>query len=112
MAKRPSPGGFDLGADDFVVIPHTTYQKQFGIRANQRRRAARCAACRSRAVPREGVPREQAMREVEEVMRIRHGLRLDQPNDFDLVTQDAILAFWDQISRRRSWRSSCCRRSR
>ena len=50
------------------------------------------------ALPREGVPREQAMREVEDVMRIRHGLRLDQPNDFDLVTQDAILAIWDQIS--------------
>jgi putative ABC transport system permease protein len=38
------------------------------------------------------------MREVEEVMRIRHNLRLDQPNDFDLVTQDAILKLWDQIS--------------
>ena len=38
------------------------------------------------------------MREVEEVMRIRHGLRLDEPNDFDLVTQDAILAFLDQIT--------------
>ena len=50
------------------------------------------------AVPREGVPREQAMREVEEVMRIRHGLRLDEPNDFDIVTQDAILEFWDQIT--------------
>ena len=27
------------------------------------------------------------MREVEAVMRIRHGLTLDKPNDFDLVTQ-------------------------
>ena len=31
-------------------------------------------------------------------MRIRHNLRLDQPNDFDIVTQDAILKVWDQIS--------------
>jgi putative ABC transport system permease protein len=38
------------------------------------------------------------MREVEEIMRIRHGLTLDKPNDFDLVTQDAILRVWDQIS--------------
>ena len=38
------------------------------------------------------------MREVEAVMRIRHGLTLDKPNDFDLVTQDAILKVWDQIS--------------
>ena len=30
---------------------------------------------------------------------MRHGLRLDEPNDFDLVTQDAALAVWDQVSR-------------
>jgi len=38
------------------------------------------------------------MRDIQEVMRIRHGLRLDEPDDFDLVTQDAILQVWDQIS--------------
>ena len=48
-------------------------------------------------VPREGM-REEAMREVEALMRIRHKLNLDQPNDFDLATQDAILKVWDQIS--------------
>jgi putative ABC transport system permease protein len=31
-------------------------------------------------------------------MRIRHNLKLDDPNDFDLVTSDAILKIWDQIS--------------
>jgi putative ABC transport system permease protein len=44
------------------------------------------------------VPLKQAMREVEDVMRVRHGLRLDQPTIFDVVTQDAVLAIWDQIS--------------
>ena len=38
------------------------------------------------------------MREIQEIMRIRHGLRLDEPDDFDLATQDAILDVWDQIS--------------
>ena len=38
------------------------------------------------------------MAEVERVMRIRHGLKLDEPNDFDLLTQDAVLKLWDQIS--------------
>jgi putative ABC transport system permease protein len=51
------------------------------------------------AVPREGVSRGQAMAEVEEVMRIRHSLRLDEPNDFDIITQDAILGLWNQITR-------------
>ncbi len=50
-------------------------------------------------LPKEGVTREEAMSEVETIMRIRHGLTLDKPNDFDLVTSDAILAVWDQISR-------------
>ena len=50
------------------------------------------------AVPREDASREKALRDVTEVMRIRHGLRLDDPNDFDIVTQDAVLRLWDQIS--------------
>jgi putative ABC transport system permease protein len=32
-------------------------------------------------------------------MRIRHGLKLDEPNDFDVLTQDAALRVWDQVSR-------------
>jgi putative ABC transport system permease protein len=84
-------------ADAFAVIPQTAYQKQFGLRAvNVGRGEFRPIMIG--ALPREGVSREQAMREVEDVMRIRHGLRLDQPNDFDLVTQDAVLELWDQIS--------------
>jgi putative ABC transport system permease protein len=97
MAKRPSPGGFDTGQDDFVVVPHTTYQKITGIRANVVTRGV-MRSVQVAAVPAEGVAREQAMREIEELMRIRHGLRLDEPNDFDLVTQDAIMAFFDQIT--------------
>ena len=96
-APRPSPGGFDVGVDDFVVIPHTTYQKQFGIRAFQQGRGEMRSIIIS-AVPREGTPKEVALREVESVMRARHGLRLDEPNDFDLVTQDAVLETWNQIS--------------
>jgi putative ABC transport system permease protein len=97
MAKRPSPGGFNLGQDDFVIVPHTTYQKHFGIRANDTARG-QLRSVQISAVPREGAPREDALREIETIMRVRHGLRLDQPNDFDMVTQDAILQIWDQIS--------------
>ena len=41
---------------------------------------------------------KDAIRDVTEVMRIRHGLRLDEPNDFDIINQDAALRLWDQIS--------------
>ena len=97
MAKRPSPGGFDIGADDYVIIPHTTYQKLYGVRANTLGRGE-LRSVQLALVPREGVPRADAMREVEQIMRIRHGLRLDEPNDFDIITQDAILEVWDQVS--------------
>jgi putative ABC transport system permease protein len=49
-------------------------------------------------VPRPDATRDQAMREIEEIMRIRHNLRLDEENDFDLVTQDAIMRVWEQFS--------------
>jgi putative ABC transport system permease protein len=38
------------------------------------------------------------MADVQRVMRIRHGLKLDQPDDFDMSTQDQLLKLWDRIS--------------
>jgi len=49
-------------------------------------------------VPREGVKQADAIADVQRVMRIRHGLRLDEPDDFDILTQDAFLKLWDRIS--------------
>ena len=95
--KRPAAGGFSLGQDDFIIIPYTVYRKQFGNERIRRGPFGGMAAMIA-VVPREGASRDDTMREVEAVMRIRHGLTLDKPNDFDLVTQDAILKVWDQIS--------------
>ncbi|HXG55696.1 MAG TPA: ABC transporter permease [Vicinamibacterales bacterium] len=91
VGKRPSPGGLS-GADDFVVIPYTTHEKFYG-RTGLFNRSAMIAV-----VPREDVGREAAMRDVEELMRIRHNVHLDDPNDFDLLTQDAMMKVWDQFS--------------
>ena len=93
----PSPGGFNMGQDDFVVIPQTSYQKQFGIKA-ERMFGGDLRAVMIAAIPHDGVDRDDALADIERVMRIRHRLRLDEANDFDLMTQDAILALWDQIS--------------
>ena len=97
IGKRPAAGGFSLGQDDFAIIPYTAFRKQFG---NERIRRGPFGgqAAMIAVVPRDDVSREEAMREVEAVMRIRHGLTLDKPNDFDLVTQDAVLKVWEQIS--------------
>jgi putative ABC transport system permease protein len=92
LGKRPNMGGLAQGADDFVVIPYTTHEKFYG-KVGIFNRSAMIPV-----VPRDGVPRDEAMREVEELMRIRHNLRLDEPNDFDLLTQDAMMKVWDQFS--------------
>ena len=92
--KQPS---FGPSQDDFVIIPFTAWRKQFG---SERARSGPFggAPVMIAVVPHEWASRDDALREVEAVMRIRHGLTLDKPSDFDLVTQDAILKVWDQIS--------------
>src|SRR5258705_2322943 len=103
LGPRPSPGGFG-GADDFALIPYGTHEKMFGkvLKGSAKISAGSFNPAVFRTamiavVPREGA-RETAMQEVEAVLRIRHNLKLDSPNDFDLATQDAVLKVWDQIS--------------
>jgi putative ABC transport system permease protein len=99
--KRPGIGGFNAGQDDFVVIPYTTYQRQFGVRGifvGSGRSGGTLVPIQIAAVPRDEIDQATAIADVERVMRIRHGLKLDEPNDFDVATQDAILALWDRIS--------------
>jgi putative ABC transport system permease protein len=97
LGRRPAAGGFNLGQDDFVVIPETTYRKQFGITVF-RRGGVTHQSVMIAAAPRDDGGRDALVAEVEEIMRIRHGLTLDQPNDFDVVTQDAALDVWNQVS--------------
>ena len=104
LGKRPSPGGFSSGADDFAVIPFTAHEKFYGrvLKGSAKISATSFNPAVFRTamiaiVLREGM-RDAAMREVEALMRVRHKLNLEQPSDFDLVTQDAVLKVWDQIS--------------
>ena len=96
FGKRPNPLGGNQ-ADEFAIIPHTTWQKVYGADA------LRIFGIVHRdvsiiVIPREDVPQAAAMREVEEIMRARHGLRLDQESDFDIGTQDALFKVWERIS--------------
>ena len=95
--KRPSAGGFNLGADDFIAIPYSTYQRVFGVRVFTNRNGT-SAAVQISVLPREGVSQQVAIADVERIMRTRHGLKLDEPNDFDVTTQDQFLRLWDRIS--------------
>ena len=104
LGQRPSPGGLNGGQDDFVVMPYGTHEKLYGkvLKGSAKISAGSFNPAVFRTamiaiVPRDGM-RDSAMTEVEALMRIRHSLKLDQPNDFDLATQDAVLKVWDQIS--------------
>jgi putative ABC transport system permease protein len=97
LGKRPSPGGFELGQDDFVVIPNTAYARQYGMRPG-RIHGQEHLDVSIVVVPRDHVTREEAVREVEKLMRIRHELRLDQENDFEVVTQESAGRSMKQIT--------------
>jgi len=95
LDKRPSP--FPQ-ADDFVVIPQTTHQMVFNSNATRMFQRGGGSSAQITVVPHENATREQAVTEIEEILRIRHGLKLDEPNDFDVAGQDVILRLWDQVS--------------
>jgi putative ABC transport system permease protein len=97
LGERPSPGG-DSSVDDFAVIPQTVYQTRYGLDVT-RESPGIMKNVMIVAVPQDNVSRDDALQEVETIMRIRHHLKLDEPDDFDLVTQDAALKVWDQVSR-------------
>src|SRR4029078_8270445 len=96
FGERPNPLG-GKQADEFAIIPHTTWQKLYGADS------LRIFGIVHRdvsivVIPREGVTQEAAMREARELMRARHGLRLDQEDDFDIPTQAALFQLWERIS--------------
>jgi len=92
LGKRP---GFLGNPDEFAVIPHTTHDKLYD--------PPRIGGIRSRflviaVVPYEGVPRDRLLNEVEQVLRSRHRLKVDQENDFDLLTSDVLMKIFDQFT--------------
>ncbi len=88
--------GFLGDPDEFAVIPSTTFDKMFDP---PRLRGIRLRFLVIAVVPHEGVSREQLFEEVETVMRSRHRLKVDQENDFDMLTSDTFMRIFDQFTR-------------
>ncbi len=84
--------------DNRVLIPQTVYEKNYSLRSF-RIGANTWAPVLIVCVPRDDVTRDEAMTEVEQIMRIRHGLKADKENDFDLLTQDAVLKMFENITK-------------
>jgi len=93
LEKRPSLLG--ASTDEFGVIPSTTYDKNY---RPPRWRGYLMRFLVIAAVAREGSTRDQLMSEIEQVLRSRHRLKLDEENDFDMVTSDSLLKIVDQLT--------------
>jgi putative ABC transport system permease protein len=94
LAQRPNPAGMELRLDDIVVIPYTRYEAKYGIgSADDSLRDITIVVA-----PQGPELRARALLEVEEILRIQHGLKADQVNDFDIVTQDTALRIWDGLT--------------
>ena len=80
---------FGSFADNFCVIPYTTYLatfwKEYDLRSVY-------------MGVRPGISVEAARDEVTKVMRVRRKLKANQPNDFDMVSSDAVLEFLAKIT--------------
>jgi len=94
MGKRPSPLGGN--PDEFAVIPITTYDKLY---PPPRFRGLISRFLMIAVVPYPGTPRAKLIAEIEQVMRSRHRLKLDQENNFDILTSDVIMKIFDQFTR-------------
>ncbi len=93
LSKRPSLLGGS--PDEFAVIPISTYDK---IYDPPRIRGMLSRFLVISIVPYEGISRSQLQTEVEQVMRSRHRLKVDQENDFDVLTSDVLMRIFDQFT--------------
>lgn len=75
---------FGQNRDNTVIIPATTFEKMFGAKSL---RMAMAIICRPKSPALEG----RAVDEVVTVMRQRHRLKADEENDFEIITQAAMV---------------------
>ncbi len=75
--------------DAFVMMPITRFEMLYG------RRATTTISVKVATANDVG----PAMQRAEEAMRVAHGLRPTQENDFSIETSDALVAFWKTLTR-------------
>ncbi len=83
--------------DNFIIISYTFFEKIF-----PRKREGifeRAFGGYSISVMCKPGKAEKAMDEIRELMRRRHGLRIDQPDDFELGTQQMLYEIYQNITR-------------
>ncbi|MBV9669452.1 MAG: ABC transporter permease [Acidobacteriales bacterium] len=75
--------------DNWVAIPVTTYERQFGTSGSMRLFAKAYGT---------GAPLQEMLDEVRVLMRAKRHLAPNKPDDFELNTNDTYLSLWSSIS--------------
>ncbi len=80
---------FGQSLDDYVIIPYKTVSKLYGSRLTSR---LSVKAASSEKI-------DEAISEVERVLRTRRGLRSDDRNDFEIITQSQLVEMYENLTR-------------
>ena len=83
--------------DNLVIIPLSTFDKYNPLPRTRRGRIFRGYAIQ--VMPKKGVPVERAVDDIRELMRRRHGLGFDEPDDFGINTQDTLRDIYQNVTR-------------
>ncbi|MEO0009398.1 MAG: ABC transporter permease [candidate division WOR-3 bacterium] len=82
--------------DNVIFIPLATFEKSFRAQPGWGEFAH---ALSIMVVPKPGVALERVIDQVRELMRRRHGLKYDQPDDFGINTQETLRTIYRNITR-------------
>jgi putative ABC transport system permease protein len=82
--------------DNVLLIPLSTFEKSFTA---PRGWAEFSHSLSIMIAPKKGVPVEKAIDQVRELMRRRHGLGYDTPDDFGINTQETLRQIYHNITR-------------
>jgi len=74
--------------DELIVIPYTTALRLYPERREH-------LVIMAQATDEAAV--DEAVAQITRVLRLRHGLKIDQPNDFGIDTQDQFLRFFERV---------------
>jgi len=85
--KQGSALGTSL--DNWIIIPLTTYKKNFGTQQDSLRITSRAGSA---------AKIQESVDEVRQIMRGRHHLSYAKPDDFAIETSDSFLSLWKDIS--------------
>lgn len=81
--------------DNVLIMPIKTSQKLF---TSKRERSRVFGALYILAKIKEGIPMDRGLRQIEELLRVRRGLRFDKEDDFAMNTQQALLQAWKKLT--------------